>query len=86
MDDKMYDIAIVGGGPAGATLARLTGNQYRVLLLEKRTFQEPLYGGLQKCCGGLIAPDAQKMLASVVPPVAKTRNRKNKLSSFPCLI
>lgn len=60
----MYDIAIVGGGPAGATLARLIGNQYQVLLLEKRTFQEPLYCGLQKCCGGLIDPDAQKMLAS----------------------
>lgn len=60
----MYDIAIVGGGPAGATLARLIGNQYKVLLLEKRTFQEPLYHGLQKCCGGLIDPDAQKMLAS----------------------
>ena len=60
----MYDIAIIGGGPAGATLARLIGNKYKVLLLEKRTFQEPLYCGLQKCCGGLIDPDAQKMLAS----------------------
>src|SRR5690554_7058635 len=60
----MYDIAIIGGGPAGATLARLIGNKYKVLLLERRTFQEPLYSGLQKCCGGLIAPDAQKMLAS----------------------
>lgn len=60
----MYDIAIVGGGPAGATLARLIGNKYKVLLLEKRTFQEPLYYGSQKCCGGLIDPDAQKMLAS----------------------
>lgn len=60
----MYDIVIVGGGPAGSTLARLIGNQYRVLLLEKRTFQEPLYKGLQKCCGGLLDPDAQKMLAS----------------------
>lgn len=60
----MYDIVIIGGGPAGATLARLIGNKYKVLLLERRTFQEPLYSGLQKCCGGLIAPDAQKMLAS----------------------
>lgn len=60
----MYDIAIIGGGPAGATLARLVGKRYRVLLLEKRTFKAPLYNGIQKCCGGLIAPDAQKMLAS----------------------
>ncbi len=59
----MYDIAIIGGGPAGATLARLIGRKYKVLLLERRTFQGPLYAGVQKCCGGLIAPDAQKMLA-----------------------
>jgi geranylgeranyl reductase len=59
----MYDIAIIGGGPAGATLARLIGREYKVLLIERRTFQEPLYSGVQKCCGGLIAPDAQKMLA-----------------------
>lgn len=59
----MYDIAIIGGGPAGATLARLIGSKYKVLLLERRTFQGPLYAGVQKCCGGLIAPDAQKMLA-----------------------
>lgn len=60
----MYDIAIIGGGPAGATLARLIGNRYKVLLLERRTFKEPLYEGVQKCCGGLLDPDAQKMLAS----------------------
>ncbi|HBE79877.1 MAG TPA: FAD-binding protein [Firmicutes bacterium] len=59
----MYDIAIIGGGPAGATLARLIGQKYKVLLLERRTFQAPLYSGSQKCCGGLIAPGAQKMLA-----------------------
>ena len=52
----MYDLIIVGGGPAGATLARLIGKSYKVLLLEKRTF-------ISKCCGGLIAPDAQLMLA-----------------------
>jgi len=36
----MYDIVIVGGGPAGSTLARLVGDRYRVLLLEKRSFTE----------------------------------------------
>ena len=60
----MYDIAIVGGGPAGSTLARFLGRKYRILLLERRTFREPIYSASQKCCGGLIAPDAQKMLAS----------------------
>jgi geranylgeranyl reductase len=32
----MYDVAIVGSGPAGANLARLIANKYKVLLLDKR--------------------------------------------------
>lgn len=60
----MYDVAIVGAGPAGATLARLIGQRYRVLLIEKRRIE----GGSgmlapPKCCGGLLAPDAQRMLS-----------------------
>ena len=31
----MYDVAIIGAGPAGTTLARLIGDQYKVLLIEK---------------------------------------------------
>lgn len=57
-----YDIVIVGGGPAGSTLARIIGKKFKVLLLEKRSF-ETHQQACQKCCGGLIAPDAQKMLA-----------------------
>lgn len=59
----MYDIAIIGGGPAGATLARLAGKSYKVLLLEKRTFSADAPASSEKCCGGLIDPDAQQMLA-----------------------
>ncbi len=63
----MYDLTIVGGGPAGATLARLLGKEYKILLLERRRLDMPQDGlnkvGIEKCCGGLIAPDAQKMLA-----------------------
>ncbi|NLK88384.1 MAG: FAD-binding protein [Clostridiaceae bacterium] len=59
----MYDIIIAGGGPAGATLARLAGNRYRVLLLEKRTFETDMKFTGQKSCGGLLDPDAQRMLA-----------------------
>lgn len=58
----MFDIIIVGGGPAGSTLARLIGKYYKVLLLEKRTFGANELGSI-KCCGGLLAPDAQLMLA-----------------------
>jgi flavin-dependent dehydrogenase len=50
----MYDIAIIGLGPAGATLARLLDKKYKVIALDKK-------GG--KCCGGLLSPDAQKILA-----------------------
>ena len=58
----MHDIAIIGAGPAGATLARLLGSSYRVLLIDRRAFS-PNDHSRGKCCGGLLAPDAQKMLS-----------------------
>ena len=51
-----YDITIIGSGPAGATLARLLAGKYRVLLIDKSR---------PKCCGGLLAPDAQEMIAQL---------------------
>jgi geranylgeranyl diphosphate/geranylgeranyl-bacteriochlorophyllide a reductase len=60
----MFDVAIVGAGPAGATLARLIGKSHRVLLLERRKLLEKYREHSPvKCCGGLLAPDAQNMLA-----------------------
>lgn len=54
-----YDIAIVGAGPAGSTLARLLGKScLKVLLIDGST------PGKCKPCGGLLAPDAQKALAA----------------------
>lgn len=52
----MYDVGIVGAGPAGSTLARLLADRCRVLLLDS---------GRRKCCGGILAPEAQKMLAKL---------------------
>ncbi|MDR1480047.1 MAG: FAD-binding protein [Planctomycetaceae bacterium] len=52
----MYDIGIIGAGPAGATLARLVASKHRVLLLNKDR---------QKCCGGILAPESQKLLAQL---------------------
>ena len=62
----MYDVAIVGAGPAGATLARLIGRRYRVLLVDKRRWEgDARTFASDKCCGGLLAPDAQRMLSSL---------------------
>ena len=62
----MFDIAIIGAGPAGATLARLNGKTHRVLCIDKRPWRESSGGyGVGKPCGGLLAPDAQKMLSEL---------------------
>ena len=62
----MYDIAIIGAGPAGATAARLLAGRYRILLVDKRVGDET--GGAEpgqagKLCGGLLSAAAQKELA-----------------------
>ncbi len=62
----MYDIVIVGSGPAGSTLARLIGDKYKVLLIDKRDLENENPKNLTtKCCGGLLAPDAQEMVAKL---------------------
>ena len=53
----MYDVAVIGMGPAGATAAyRLARKGYRVLALEKEHF--PRY----KSCGGCISVKVEQML------------------------
>jgi len=61
----MYDLIICGAGPAGSTLAKFLGGNLRVLLLEKRPLDRPHEAGDgTKCCGGLLAPDAQRAFAA----------------------
>jgi len=60
MQNDIYDIAIIGLGPSGSTLARLLNNKYKVVALDK-CGETNL--GFTKPCGGLLAPDAQKALA-----------------------
>ena len=55
-----FDIAIIGGGPAGATLARLLDKKFRVALIDGKSNKE---NSFRKCCGGLLSPDAQKAFA-----------------------
>lgn len=86
-----YDIAIIGLGPAGSTLARLLSPKFHVVALDKKIFGAE-GSGFQKPCGGLISADAQKALASfdmtlpkdvLVDPqifAVKTIDLKNKLT------
>jgi flavin-dependent dehydrogenase len=61
--DGRYDVIIVGAGPAGATAARLLAPRFSVLLLEARQITpSAIHPPQNKCCGGLLAPDAQDML------------------------
>jgi len=61
----IYDIVIIGAGPAGTTLARELAaaghgahrRDGRILLIDGQNEK------LRKPCGGLLAPDAQKVLA-----------------------
>jgi len=60
---KHYDIVIIGAGPAGSTLARMLEDKFDILLVDKRPLDKEPSKHI-KNCGGLIAPDAQKALAS----------------------
>ena len=53
----MYDIAIIGLGPAGAALARLLSEKFKIIAIDRKN------KNTNKCCGGLLSPDAQKALA-----------------------
>lgn len=55
----MYDVAVIGLGPAGATLARELDGGKKVICLDLKNGEQ----GFKKPCGGLLAPDSQKVLA-----------------------
>lgn len=53
----MYDVAIIGLGPAGAILAKHLNPCKKVIALDKKSAEG---GGFAKPCGGMLAPDAQR--------------------------
>lgn len=53
-----FDVAIIGLGPAGSTLARKLSGKMRVIALDKK--RQSGSEGFTKPCGGLLAPDAQR--------------------------
>ena len=57
----MYDIAIVGLGPAGAVLAKNLSKGLKIIAIDKKPAEtHAVDGGFMKPCGGMLAPDAQK--------------------------
>ena len=60
MDSMVYDVAIVGLGPAGSTLARMLNKDVKVIAFDKKNDRDDSF---KKPCGGLLAPDAQKNFA-----------------------
>ena len=58
----VYDIAVIGAGPAGSTFAREVALKYpnlKVVIIDKKDKTH------SKVCGGLLSPDAQKVLAQL---------------------
>ena len=53
----VYDIIVIGAGPAGSTFAREQNGNKKVLLIDNQDAKN------KKPCGGLLAPDAQKEFA-----------------------
>jgi len=57
----MYDVAVIGLGPAGAFLVKHLDKNCRVIAIDKKP---PDNGNAwRKPCGGLLSPDAQKSLS-----------------------
>ena len=54
----IYDIIVIGAGPAGSTFAReVSKSKNKILIIDNENVKN------KKPCGGLLAPDAQKELA-----------------------
>ena len=74
--NEIYNIIIVGSGPAGSYLSSLLKPSIgKVLILDKRIDNEALIK-IEKPCSGLVAVPAQKYLADMI-----SENRNNILAT-----
>lgn len=60
MSNQTFDIAIIGAGPAGATLAAILSSRFKVVIIDPKTDRSDSF---QKPCGGLLSDDAQRALS-----------------------
>lgn len=61
-NEEIYDVAVVGLGPAGSTFCRLLDSRFRVIAFDRKA-SVPVDPGFRKPCGGLLAEDAQLALS-----------------------
>ena len=78
MSDRIYDVIIVGAGPAGASCAiKLSGSGLKVALLDKATFPR------DKTCGDALSVDVINQLAMLSDTLPTAFEKlENKISSF----
>ena len=73
---RFYDVLIVGGGPAGSTLAySLKNSGLKIGILDKKTFPR------QKVCAGWVTPEVMRVLNIHLDDYAKNRVLQ-KISGF----
>lgn len=73
---QYYDVLIVGGGPAGSTLAyALSGSGLKIAILDKKAFPR------QKICAGWVTPEVMRVLNIDLEDYAEGRVLQ-KISGF----
>lgn len=62
--NQVYDIVVIGAGPAGSIFSTFISSKYKVLMIDRRDYEDKK-NSVIKSCGGLLAHEAQSMLGSL---------------------